>query len=152
MEQKLFIFIFFRELGTLLSQIIKLDDVEQMYLDLMNIIKRFAEHHVIHGDFNEFNIMIRENDLKPIIIDFPQMISVYDSNAEEYFQRDVDCIKDFFLKRFNFEHEYEPKFNEIVFENIDIFRNCRVDLKKEKFFIRKFNTDSDQSFRFAFKY
>lgn len=47
----------------------------------MNLIVRFAQHGVIHGDFNEFNIMI-DNKEKPIVIDFPQMMSVSHPNAE----------------------------------------------------------------------
>ena len=40
----------------------------------MNLLLKFANHGVIHGDFNEFNIMIDDNQ-EPIIIDFPQMVS-----------------------------------------------------------------------------
>lgn len=47
----------------------------------MNLIVRFAQHGVIHGDFNEFNIMINYEE-KPIVIDFPQMMSVSHPNAE----------------------------------------------------------------------
>jgi len=47
----------------------------------MNLIVRFAQHGVIHGDFNEFNIMINSEE-KPIVIDFPQMISVSHPNAQ----------------------------------------------------------------------
>jgi RIO kinase 2 len=47
----------------------------------MNLIVRFAQHGVIHGDFNEFNIMIN-NEEKPIVIDFPQMMSFSHPNAE----------------------------------------------------------------------
>jgi len=38
----------------------------------MNLILKFANHGVIHGDFNEFNIMVTD-DGNPIIIDFPQV-------------------------------------------------------------------------------
>jgi len=38
----------------------------------MNLILKFANHGVIHGDFNEFNIMVTD-DGEPIIIDFPQV-------------------------------------------------------------------------------
>lgn len=47
----------------------------------MNLIVRFADSGVIHSDFNEFNIMLTE-DGKPIIIDFPQMVSTLHQNAE----------------------------------------------------------------------
>jgi RIO kinase 2 len=56
-------------------------DVESLYDELMDLIVRFGNHGVIHGDFNEFNLMIT-NDGKPIVIDFPQMISTSHPNAE----------------------------------------------------------------------
>lgn len=47
----------------------------------MNLIVRLGNCGVIHGDFNEFNIMINEEG-QPIIIDFPQMVSTSHPNAE----------------------------------------------------------------------
>lgn len=59
----------------------EVENVEDLYDDLMNLIVRLAQHGVIHGDFNEFNIMIN-NEEKPIVIDFPQMMSVSHQNAK----------------------------------------------------------------------
>lgn len=63
------------------SRLYDVENVENLYDDLMNLIVRFAQHGVIHGDFNEFNIMIN-NEEKPVVIDFPQMMSVSHPNAE----------------------------------------------------------------------
>lgn len=86
--------------------------MEALYDELMNLIVRMANHGVIHGDFNEFNIMIKDNG-KPVIIDFPQMISTKHINAETYFQRDVNCIRDFFKRRFSYESELYPSFQDV---------------------------------------
>lgn len=56
-------------------------DPEALYDELMNLIVRLGNCGVIHGDFNEFNIMIDE-DNHPVIIDFPQMVSTSHPNAE----------------------------------------------------------------------
>lgn len=56
-------------------------NVEALYDHLMNLIVHFADSGVIHGDFNEFNIMLTEDE-KPVIIDFPQMMSTAHPNAE----------------------------------------------------------------------
>ncbi|CAG9770870.1 unnamed protein product [Ceutorhynchus assimilis] len=98
--------------GTLLNHVMEVSDVEALYDDLMNLIVRFADSGVIHGDFNEFNIILTPED-KPIIIDFPQMMSTQHANAEMFFERDVNCVKEFFKKRFNFESETFPKFSDI---------------------------------------
>lgn len=63
------------------NQITEVEDVGGLYSDLMELIIRLAAHGVIHSDFNEFNIMVGD-DAKPILIDFPQMISTSHPNAE----------------------------------------------------------------------
>lgn len=90
--------------------------MESLYDDLMNLIVKFANHGVIHGDFNEFNIMITDKG-KPIIIDFPQMVSTSHQNAEMFFDRDVTCIRDFFKRRFGYESSLHPTFEDIERED-----------------------------------
>lgn len=76
----------------------QLKNVEALYDELMNLIMRFSEYGVIHGDFNEFNIIITEDE-KPVVIDFPQMMSTDHANAQMFFERDVHCVINFFKKR-----------------------------------------------------
>jgi len=94
-----------------MRQIASVPDPAALYSDLIAMILRLAQYGLIHGDFNEFNILIEEKPdpeakggvaLTPILIDFPQMVSVDHANAEYYFDRDVNCIKSFFQRRFNF--------------------------------------------------
>jgi RIO kinase 2 len=106
-----------------LRQIAEVPDPASLYADLIALILRLAKQGLIHGDFNEFNILIKENitksehgeetlTLEPVIIDFPQMISMEHQNAEMYFDRDVNCIKRFFERRFHFvPTEPGPFFN-----------------------------------------
>ncbi|XP_071449811.1 uncharacterized protein RIOK2 isoform X2 [Hetaerina americana] len=102
--------------GLPLTQIHEVDDVEGLYDDLMNLIVRLGNSGVIHGDFNEFNIML-SNDLKPVIIDFPQMVSTSHAEAERYFNRDVTCIRNFFKKRFGYESSLYPTFKDLERED-----------------------------------
>lgn len=119
-----------------LRQISSVPDPASLYAELINMILRIASFGLIHGDFNEFNILIEEKyptstpsidpaqsepqsklsptstsprtasittpTLTPILIDFPQMLSIDHPNAEMYFDRDVNCIKRFFQRRFHF--------------------------------------------------
>lgn len=57
-------------------------DVAGLYGELMEMIMRFARAGLIHGDFNEFNILIKRKTYEPIVIDFPQMVSTRHENAE----------------------------------------------------------------------
>lgn len=59
----------------------KIADPSPVYNDIMNLIVRLANCGIIHGDFNEFNLMI-DDDSNITMIDFPQMVSVSHSNAE----------------------------------------------------------------------
>ena len=64
---------------------------EKVYLAMIDLIVRLAQHGLIHGDFNEFNLMINDDE-KLTLIDFPQMVSTTHSNAAYYFDRDVQCV------------------------------------------------------------
>lgn len=90
--------------GYPLVQVKQLQNTDTVFEKIIGIIVRLAEHGLIHCDFNEFNIMI-DDDEKITIIDFPQMVSVSHRNAEMYFDRDVECIIKFFSKRFNLSFE-----------------------------------------------
>lgn len=106
-----------------LRQIARVPDPASLYAELISLILRLAQHGLIHGDFNEFNILIKEEpveeeeeqqeetddtaasdavNLIPILIDFPQMVSMEHENAEAYFDRDVNCVKRFFERKFHF--------------------------------------------------
>ena len=82
----------------------------------MDLIVRFAHAGLIHGDFNEFNILIHRETGEPIVIDFPQMVSTSHANAEYYFNRDVECIRRFFKRRFRYESVLYPRFRTVLKE------------------------------------
>lgn len=63
-------------------QLRELNDPGALYEELMNLILKLANNGVIHSDFNEFNIMIDDNE-KPILIDFPQMVSIQHEEAQK---------------------------------------------------------------------
>lgn len=90
-----------------------------LYSTLMDLIVRFAHAGLIHGDFNEFNILIRRETGEPVVIDFPQMVSTSHVNAEYYFNRDVECIRRFFRRRFNYESKLYPRFKSTMKEGGD---------------------------------
>ncbi|TXT05959.1 hypothetical protein VHUM_03720 [Vanrija humicola] len=100
--------------------VMQVDDVAELYGQLMELIMRFARSGLIHGDFNEFNILVprkgKGNGGDPIVIDFPQMVSTRHENAEFFFNRDVNCIRRFFRKRFRFEGATWPVWKDVLAE------------------------------------
>lgn len=84
-----------------LYHVLELKHPGRVYSNCMNLLVELAECGLIHGDFNEFNLMVDDND-NIIMIDFPQMVSTDHPNAEYYFNRDVEGVRTFFRKRFGF--------------------------------------------------
>ena len=123
--------------GLPLSKVSKVGDAAALFEELMDLTERLARCGIIHGDFNEFNIMLVEEmdnidnedrkstedgdvvinpgldtiqasdaknvHVKPILIDFPQIISTVHPNASEYFDRDVACLKRFFSSKLKYD-------------------------------------------------
>ncbi|XP_032967064.1 serine/threonine-protein kinase RIO2 isoform X2 [Rhinolophus ferrumequinum] len=98
--------------GYPLCQIHHVEDPASVYDEAMELIVKLANHGLIHGDFNEFNLILDKDD-HITMIDFPQMVSTSHPNAEWYFDRDVKCIREFFMKRFSYESELYPTFSDI---------------------------------------
>jgi RIO kinase 2 len=114
-----------------MRQISKVGDPASLYAELLSQIVRLAQYGLIHGDFNEFNILVEERQVSedkvsliPTIIDFPQMVSIDHANAEYYFDRDVACIKRFFDRRFGFTSDEPGPFfkdaTKIVVKRLDV--------------------------------
>ncbi|OAX42389.1 RIO1-domain-containing protein [Rhizopogon vinicolor AM-OR11-026] len=111
-----------------LRQIADVPSPGKLYSTLMDIIVRFARAGLIHGDYNEFNILIQRDSGDPVVIDFPQMVSTSHENAEWYFNRDVECIRTFFRRRFKYESALYPKFKGVKAESKDEQDDFRLDV------------------------
>ncbi|MBW01670.1 Serine/threonine-protein kinase RIO2, partial [Eschrichtius robustus] len=67
--------------GYPLCQIHHVEDPASVYDEAMELIVKLANHGLIHGDFNEFNLILDKDD-HITMIDFPQMVSTSHTNAE----------------------------------------------------------------------
>lgn len=116
--------------GTLLNSVGPDDvpDPDKLYDRLMGMILTLANRFgLVHGDFNEFNIMLMDgSDSDVRLIDFPQMVPVNHKFARSYFERDVTCISSFFNKRFGMEVGELPVFETDV--HLDGGANERIKL------------------------
>ncbi|KAI5134541.1 RIO kinase 2 [Nematocida ausubeli] len=63
---------------------------------LFAIVDRMYALGYVHGDFNEFNIMVRDDFKRVKVIDFPQMVKITDTKATEYLERDKAAIDTYF--------------------------------------------------------
>lgn len=140
--------------GVPLRSVKRVGDPAGLYADLIEIILKLAQHGLIHGDFNEFNIMVQDEvtpseekeehqhtgdveatpRITPFVIDFPQMVSIDHPNAEMYFDRDVKCIKTFFEKRFHFvSDEAGPFFADVKGNPLQSSRRIDVEVEASGF-------------------
>lgn len=73
-------------------------EIGQLFQKTLETLVRFAQNGLIHGDYNEFNLMVDSSGTKLTVIDFPQCISSNHPNASTYFNRDVECLYTYFHK------------------------------------------------------
>lgn len=84
-----------------LTQVRELAHPKRVWLQIMAIMERLAQCGLVHCDFNEFNLLIDDAE-NVTLIDFPQMVSASHPNAEAFFDRDIDCLKRFFVRKYDF--------------------------------------------------
>jgi RIO kinase 2 len=91
--------------GDPLYQIRELSQPEAVMKDIIDQMSNIVKLGYVHGDLNEFNILISDDETlgieKPYIIDFPQMIQLTHPKALGMFMHDLECLERFFSKRFS---------------------------------------------------
>ncbi|SIO73667.1 RIOK2, RIO kinase 2 [Babesia microti strain RI] len=116
--------------GVPLSQVRVLKTPRNTLETLFKLIIDMAEIGIIHGDFNEFNLIVDEGNDKLYLIDFPQVIPIYHQNAATYFNRDVNCIVELFNRKFKVIACDYPKFEDVVSDElIHSIRSAQPHLK-----------------------
>ncbi|EDO08495.1 RIO kinase family protein [Babesia bovis T2Bo] len=115
--------------GIPLSQVRAMTNPRHVLNKLMRLIVRLARVGIIHGDFNGFNLMISEDGEHVTVIDFPQVVSVTHPDAAFYFDRDVECIRDMFRKKFKLDVFEYPVFSDVIPNPDDIGDRDRLKLK-----------------------
>jgi len=85
-----------------------------LYEQVMESVRRlFRDARLVHGDLSEYNILIAPNvqvdhksrgieseeDLQTVLIDFGQAVEVRHPKAEELLRRDLERVRQFFVKQ-----------------------------------------------------
>jgi RIO kinase 2 len=121
----------------------------KLYAELMDMIVQLARRGLIHGDFNEFNILIKEKttgdkvELLPILIDFPQTVSTNHSNAQWYFDRDVECIRRYFERKFKYTSDEPGPFFKDALKGADPKKRLDIEVEASGF-SRKMGKDLER--------
>jgi RIO kinase 1 len=68
----------------------------EWYADVRSQIVKMLACDLVHGDLSPYNVLLAWNG--PTIIDFPQVVgAAHNSQAERFFERDLENIRRFFL-------------------------------------------------------
>jgi len=124
--------------GYTLCNVKELEQAQRVYEELVGMVKNFAEHGLVHSDFNEFNIMITR-DSQVRIIDFPQMVSTKHLNADELYERDLNGVELWFTKRYGVTPIELP-----VLEEIEVKKRLDIEVKASGFLTKSLEENLKQ--------
>jgi RIO kinase 2 len=78
----------------------KLDNPLRVLREIMrNVRKAYLKVSVVHADLSEYNIILKP-DTHVLIIDWPQFVRTDHPNAQDFLERDVKNVLDFFGRRY----------------------------------------------------
>lgn len=90
--------------GIELVKLKKLPEPVETMEEIIDFMKvAWQKGNFVHGDMSEHNIIMRHEDARPIVIDFPQAVPTDHENAKELLRRDVDNILTYFNRRLGIE-------------------------------------------------
>lgn len=105
--------------GYPLINVTKMVHPEKVLNQCLNLAVKLVELGLVHCDYNQFNLLVTDDE-EVFVIDFPQMVSVNHLNATELFNHDLECLNEFFAKRFEIFAEL-PELKSIqVLKNLDL--------------------------------
>ncbi|VDO10788.1 unnamed protein product [Rodentolepis nana] len=125
-----------------------------LYSQAKEILAKITAEGLVHGDFNEFNLLVsglvdelgEETDAaaiakraKLVLIDFPQMISRDHWSAQEIYERDLDGILSFFGKFLDIAPDEMPPRN---LNEIPRTGNMDIKLKAPGYSVQKKSKDT----------
>jgi len=73
-----------------------IDNLEEVYQDIADNMKRLYQHNLVHADLSEYNILFYK---KCVFIDFSQSTMTNFENSNDFLRRDVENIIHFFRKQ-----------------------------------------------------
>ncbi len=81
----------------------RLDNAEEVLDTVLSDIKKLYSSNLVHSDISEYNILINKGI--PYLIDFGQAVIAKHPKAEEFLERDVSNIVNYFSKRYGVKRD-----------------------------------------------
>ncbi|KAK4538176.1 hypothetical protein CDCA_CDCA16G4201 [Cyanidium caldarium] len=113
-----------------LTQVHQLRQPERVLQQLRAFVLALTRCGLVHGDLNEFNVLVDGEREHVTVIDFPQMLPLHHPDAQQMLQRDLDAIVRFFAYRFGMEMNGDDWSTEAILQQAR--REARVDAHGEE--------------------
>jgi len=99
--------------GTLLSDIISLEEPQLFLDDVLDDVKLAYGAGLIHTDLSEYNILV-DAEGEVWIIDWPQYVSSDHPNAMELLERDIGNVVYYFRRKYGLEYDPEQALKHVT--------------------------------------
>ena len=76
---------------------VELENPQEVFDEIVQMMKRLFKIGLIHGDLSDFNILMQNG--RPVFIDFSQGSSIEAYNAKDLLMRDIKNICNFFSRK-----------------------------------------------------
>ncbi|MDH5647514.1 MAG: AarF/UbiB family protein, partial [Candidatus Heimdallarchaeota archaeon] len=101
--------------GIDLVKVKNLDEPVEILENIVLFIKNaWSKANFVHGDLSEYNILLKSENLHPIIIDFPQSVDRSEKNANELLMRDIKNIISFFDRKYKLNTDINEIYNYVT--------------------------------------
>lgn len=85
----------------------EIEDPNGILLDILGEVRRvYIEASIVHGDLNEYNILV-SSDGDICIIDWPQYITLDHPGSIDYLRRDIRNILTFFRRKYDVDVDFD---------------------------------------------
>ena len=92
----------------------RLDDPDFFLEEILKQVKILFDEGIIHSELSQYNIMVSFEGDSVYFLDFPQAISINSAEAMTVLKKDLDCILNFFRKKYNIEKDVNVELERIV--------------------------------------
>lgn len=81
------------------------ENPDEVLDSILEDMKKLYAVELVHADISEYNILMRKGT--PVLIDFGQAVIVNHPKAQEFLERDVTNILDYFDRKYRIERDFD---------------------------------------------
>jgi RIO kinase 1 len=83
-----------------------LQEPKKVFEHLLDAVKNMYSAGIVHADLSSFNVLIKPETEKPVLIDFGQGVSVEHPRAQEFLDKDVNNVLKYFERQAGIKKDF----------------------------------------------